>query len=155
MIAELLVRPEALVLKFEHLRVVVNGQRAVVFHGDDPVVAQFARKLGMEVRATETRASNAPGMVDVDESLELSVLECTLAAVAENFEHRFSLLDTLVRQLLRSVATQSHDEVAQRLVPVKRSIAALHTALIEYKSALSEVVSEPRALRGLYLNADK
>lgn len=149
MISEILVREQALVFKVEHLRVVVNRSRAVIFDAEQPVVTAFAAKLGEELADTMTRQADAVGMANVACALELSVLECVLAAVAENFDHRFSLLDTITRQLLRNVASQSFDEAAQRLVPVKRSIATLHTALDEYRAALAAVVAGAKAMKRL------
>lgn len=136
MISEVLVRPEALLLKLEHVRCVVNRARCVVFEGDLPVVEMFAAKMAVEVKATREREMAEPGLADVEGALELNVLECTLAAVSESFEQRFVLLDTIVRQLLRSLAAASYDELTQRLPPVRRAISGLHTSLSEVSCAV-------------------
>lgn len=62
LISELLIRSRALVLKLEHLRVVVDRDVAVIFDGDEKVVEHFARRLAMELTDTMKVVSNQRGV---------------------------------------------------------------------------------------------
>jgi len=152
-ISLILARRTCVVLKLEHLKIVVDNNSMVLFDANLPLVEDVAKILKHNI-------SNLPHGYPY----ELCVLETVLRTVMEEFEHRYQILVPIVHRTIESSHLEPKPgssgtvlayEYMKRLVALTSCLSKFDDGMREFSSAIDDILNSEKNLKTLNISKRK
>jgi len=149
-ISQILVREDHYWITAENIMAVVTAEDAIIFRADTKSVQDFSIMLS-DTLTLNSRIKKQGMKAD---TFELVVLEEILSVVVREFDHKLNLLIPVVKGILQSFTSDpaNTDDTVVRMIPMSNTLTNFHTSLVEFRSAIEDVLESENDLSHLCLS---